>query len=140
VQGLYASLLADPAIPGLTIGANWAKLQPSAGTSSSSFNWTDLDDAFDAATLAHKPVQLIITPGADMPTWLVNEIPSCDLLFTSGSTPANCGTVTFVGYPEVPRAEQTMFPLPWNIVYQRSSAVGSDGKKHYPSVRNCTGS
>ena len=117
-QDLYESLLADPAISGLTIGANWAKLQPSAGSSSSSFDWTDLDDAFDAATLAHKPVQLIITPGADMPTWLVNEIPSCDPLFTSGSAPANCGTVTFVGYPEVQRAGQTMFPLPWNTVYQ----------------------
>jgi uncharacterized protein (TIGR03437 family) len=118
LQGLYASLLADPAISGLTIGADWAKLQPSAGTSASSFDWSDLDDAFDAAAVAHKPVQLIITPGADLPTWLVNEIPSCDPLFTSGSAPANCGTVTFVGYPEVQRAEQTVFPLPWNTVYQ----------------------
>ena len=118
LQGLYSSLLADTAISGLTIGADWAKLQPSAGTSSSSFDWSDLDDAFDAATVAHKPVQLIITPGADMPTWLVNEIPSCDPLFTSGNAPASCGTVTFVGYPEVQRAEQTVFPLPWNTVYQ----------------------
>lgn len=118
LQSLYASLLADPAISGLTIGADWAKLQPSAGTNPSSFDWTDLDDAFDAAAVAHKPVQLIITPGSDMPTWLVNEIPSCDPLFTSGNAPANCGTVTFVGYPEVQRAEQTMFPLPWNTVYQ----------------------
>jgi uncharacterized protein (TIGR03437 family) len=118
LQGLYASLLADPAISGLAIGADWAKHQPSAGTSPSSFSWADLDDAFDAAAVAHKPVQLIITPGANMPTWLVNQIPSCDPLFTSGSAPANCGTVTFVGYPEVQRAEQTMFPLPWNAVYQ----------------------
>ena len=118
LQSLYASLLADPAISGLAIGALWAKLQPSAGTSPSSFDWTDLDDAFDAATVAHKPVQLIITPGTDMPTWLVNQIPSCDPLFTSGSAPANCGTVTFVGYPEVQRAVQTVFPLPWNTVYQ----------------------
>ena len=118
LQSLYASLLADPAISGLTIGADWAKLQPSAGTSSSSFDWSDLDDAFNAAAAAHKPVQLIITPGTDMPTWLVNQIPSCDPLFTSGSAPANCGTVTFVGYPEAQRADQTMFPLPWNTVYQ----------------------
>jgi hypothetical protein len=118
LQSLYASLLADPAISGLTIGALWAKLQPSAGTSASSFDWSDLDDAFDAATAAHKPVQLIITPGADMPTWLVNQIPPCDPLFTTGTEPANCGTVTFVGYPEVQRAVQTVFPLPWNTVYQ----------------------
>jgi uncharacterized protein (TIGR03437 family) len=118
LQSLYASLLADPAISGLTIGANWAKLQPSAGTGSSSFDWSDLDDAFGAATAAHKPVQLIITPGSDMPTWLVNQIPSCDPLFTTGTAPANCGTVTFVGYPEVQRAVQSVFPLPWNTVYQ----------------------
>ncbi len=118
LQNLYATLLADPAISGLTIGATWADLQPSAGTSASSFDWSDLDDAFDAATAAHKPVQLIITPGADMPAWLVKEIPSCDPLFTSGAAPANCGTVTFVGYPEVQRALQTVFPLPWNSVYQ----------------------
>jgi uncharacterized protein (TIGR03437 family) len=118
LQSLYASLLADPAISGLTIGAEWAKLQPSAGTGSSSFDWSDLDDAFAAAATARKSVQLIITPGTDMPTWLVNEIPSCDPLFTSGSAPANCGTVTFVGYPEVQRAVQTVFPLPWNTVYQ----------------------
>ena len=118
LQGLYASLLADPAISGLTIGAEWAKLQPSAGTSSSSFDWSDLDDAFAAAAVAHKLVQLIITPGSDLPTWLVNQIPSCDPLFTAGSAPANCGTVTFVGYPEVQRAVQTVFPLPWNTAYQ----------------------
>jgi uncharacterized protein (TIGR03437 family) len=118
LQNLYETLLADPAISGLTIGADWAKLQPSAGTNSSSFDWSDLDDAFDAATAAHKPLQLIITPGSDMPTWLVNQIPSCDPLFTSGSAPANCGTVTFVGYPEEQRAIQTVFPLPWNTVYQ----------------------
>ena len=118
LQNLYATLLADPSISGLAIGADWGKLQPSAGTSASSFDWADLDDAFDAAAVAHKPVQLIITPGADMPAWLVSQIPSCDPLFTTGSAPANCGTVTFVGYPEVQRAEQTAFPLPWNAVYQ----------------------
>jgi uncharacterized protein (TIGR03437 family) len=118
LQNLYASLLADAAISGLTIGVNWGKLQPSAGTSASSFDWSYLDDAFGSATAAHKSVQLIITPGTDMPAWLVNQIPSCDPLFTSGSAPANCGTVTFVGYPEVQRAAQTAFPLPWNTVYQ----------------------
>ena len=94
LQSLYATLLADPAISGLTIGADWAKLQPSAGTSSSSFDWSDLDDAFEAAAAAHKPVQLILTPGFNSPQWLLNELPSCDPLFTKGSAPSNCGTVT----------------------------------------------
>lgn len=118
LRNLYTTLLADPAISGLTIGDHWDRLQPSSGTSPSSFNWTDLDDGFDVATAAHKSVQLILTPGTDMPTWLVNQIPSCDPLFTTGSAPANCGTVTFVGYPEIQRADQTVFPLPWNTVYQ----------------------
>src|SRR5580765_4538128 len=42
LQGLYASLLADPAISGLAVGAHWDKLQPSAGISPSSFDWSDL--------------------------------------------------------------------------------------------------
>jgi Beta-galactosidase len=118
LQGLYASLLADPAISGLAVGAHWDKLQPSAGTSPSSFDWSDLDDVFEAATAAHKSIQLIITPGVDMPQWLVNQIPSCDPLFTTGSAPSNCGAVTFTGYPEQQRAAQSMYPLPWNTVYQ----------------------
>jgi uncharacterized protein (TIGR03437 family) len=118
LQSLYATLLADRAISGLTIGADWAKLQPSAGTSASSFDWSDLDDAFDAAAAAHKPVQLILTPGFNSPQWLLNELPSCDPLFTKGSAPSNCGTVTFAGYPEEQRALQNMLPLPWNTVYQ----------------------
>ncbi len=109
---------ADPAISGLTIGADWAKLQPSAGTSSSSFDWSDLDDAFAAAAAAHKPVQLILTPGFNSPKWLLNELPSCDPLFSKGSAPSNCGTVSFAGYPEEQRALQNMLPLPWNTVYQ----------------------
>src|SRR5271167_4434359 len=67
LQSLYVTMLAAPGISGLTMGVDWAKLQPSAGTSSSSFDWTDLDDAFAAAAAAHKPVQLILTPGFNSP-------------------------------------------------------------------------
>jgi uncharacterized protein (TIGR03437 family) len=118
LQNLYATLLADPAISGLGVGAHWDKLQPSAGTASSSFDWSDLDDAFTAATAAHKTVQLNITPGTDMPSWLLSQIPSCDPLFTTGTEASNCGTVTFAGFPEQQRASQNMVPLPWNTVYQ----------------------
>src|SRR5690349_21859429 len=118
LQGLYAGLLADPAISGLAVGAHWNKLQPSSGLTDGRFDWSDLDDVFAAATAAHKTIQLIATPGVDMPQWLVNELPSCDPLFTTGSAPSNCGTVTFVGYPQQKRAAQSMYPLPWNPVYQ----------------------
>lgn len=114
LRNLYATLLADPAISGLTIGDHWGNLQPSSTT----FDWSDLDDAFDTAAVAHKSVQLILTPGTDSPLWLLKQIPSCDPLFTTGTAPSDCGTVTFVGYPEAQRADQTQFPLPWNTVYR----------------------
>ena len=120
LRSLYASLLADPAISGITLGAHWDQTQPGNTGSASDYDWGYLDDAFAAATAAQKSVQLIITPGVDAPQWLFNQIPSCDPLFTSGSAPSNCGSVTFVGYPEVQRADQTMFPLPWNTVYQNA--------------------
>ena len=118
LQSLYASLLADPAISGITLGAHWDQTQPSSGNSPSSYDWSYLDDAFAAAGAAQKTVQLIITPGFDSPPWLLAEIPSCDPLFTTGSAPSNCGTVTFVGYPEAQRSDGNVLPLPWNSVYQ----------------------
>jgi uncharacterized protein (TIGR03437 family) len=114
LQKLYANLLADPAISGLTVGAHWDNIQLTA----SSYDWSYLDDAFMAATAANKSVQLIITPGFNSPSWLLAEIPSCDPLFTKGSAAANCGTVTFAGFPEQQHADGNVLPLPWNSVYQ----------------------
>ena len=120
LQNFYAGLLADPAIAGITFGAHWDQTQPSSGTAASSFDWSYLDDVFAAASAAHKTVQLIMTPGVDTPAWLMAELPSCDPLFTKGSAPANCGTVTFVGFPEQQRADTNVMPLPWNTVYQQA--------------------
>ena len=78
LRSLYTSLLADPAISGITLGAHWDQTQPSAGTDPSSFNWTYIDDAFASAAAAQKTVQLIVTPGFDSPPWLIAQIPSCD--------------------------------------------------------------
>ncbi len=118
LRSLYASLLADPAISGITLGAHWGQTQPSSGNTSTSYDWSYLDDAFAAAASAQKTIQLIVTPGVDSPPWLLAEIPSCDPLFTKGSAPADCGTVTFLGFPEAQRADGNVFPLPWNSVYQ----------------------
>ena len=120
LQSLYAGLLADPAIAGIVLGAHWDQTQPSAGNAPASFNWTYLDDAFTAAAAAGKNVQLIMTPGFDSPAWLMAQLPSCDPLFTSGSAPANCGAVTFVGFPEQQRSDGNVLPLPWNSVYQNA--------------------
>jgi uncharacterized protein (TIGR03437 family) len=118
LQSLYGNLLADPAISGITLGAHWDQTQPSSGNSPGSYDWSYLDDAFAVAVSAQKTVQLIITPGFDSPSWLLAEIPSCDPLFTTGSAPSNCGTVTFVGYPEAQRSDGNVLPLPWNSAYQ----------------------
>lgn len=123
LQNFYAGLLADPAIAGITFGAHWDQTQPSSGAAASSFDWSYIDDVFTAATAAHKTVQLIITPGVNSPAWLFAQLPSCDPLFTKGSAPANCGFVTFVGFPEQQRADTNTIPVGWNPVYQQAWAV-----------------
>jgi uncharacterized protein (TIGR03437 family) len=123
LQNFYAGLLADPAIAGIALGAHWDQTQPLSGTAPSSFDWSYLDDVFAAASAAHKTVQLIMTPGVDAPAWLMAQLPSCDPLFKTGSAPANCGSVTFAGFPEQQRADTNVIPLPWNTVYQQAWAA-----------------
>jgi hypothetical protein len=128
LRSLYAGILSNAAISGLATGAHWDAIQLSdppcffnhscSGTLDG-YDWSYLDDVFAEANLAHKTVQLIITPGVDAPQWLLDKIPSCDGLFTTGSAPANCGKVTFVNFPEVQRADGNppVQPLPWNPIY-----------------------
>ncbi len=122
----YAGLLSDPAISGITVGRRWDNiqvsdplciLQHSCLAGPDGYDWSYLDDVFAEAELAHKSVQLIVTPGADAPSWLLAKIPSCDPLFSTGSAPPNCGKVTFTGYPEQQRVDNSELPLPWNPIY-----------------------
>ena len=64
---LYAQLLSDPAVRGLTIGERWDNIQPAE----TAYNWSYLDDAFAVANEFRKPVQLILTPGVDSPPWAI---------------------------------------------------------------------
>lgn len=94
----YAKLLADTAISGIATGLHWDQIQldnplcalnHSCTVSPDGYDWSYVDDVFAEANAAHKTVQLIVTPGTDSPTWLLNLIPSCDGLFTgSGTAPA----------------------------------------------------
>jgi hypothetical protein len=122
LRQLYADLLADTAVAGIALGAHWDNIELSDPSLfhgySDGYDWSYLDDAFDEANAAHKTIQLIITPGFDSPQWLLNKIPPCDPLFTKGKAAADCGTVTFVGYPESTRADGNLLPLPWNDVYK----------------------
>jgi hypothetical protein len=119
LRGVYANLLADPAIAGLTIDERWDRMETTPGPHG--YDWSFLDDAFATAGAVGKTVQLILTPGVDMPQWLRAKIPSCDSLFHGGAAP-DCGTVTFVKFPEVERADSSILPLPWNAVYQQAWA------------------
>ncbi len=123
LQSFYGGLLANPAISGIAFTAHWDKTQTSTGTAAASFDWNYLDDVFAAASAARKTVQILMTPGVDAPAWLMAQLPSCDPLFTKGSAPADCGSVTFSGFPEQQRADTNVMPLPWNTVYQQAWAA-----------------
>ena len=126
---IYTALLADPAISGITVGLHWDHIQlddPACAFTNAcvdgpgGYDWNYLDDAFAAANAAHKTVQLLINPGVESPTWLMNKLPSCDGLFTgTGAAPFNCGKVTFQNFPEQAHADapDPPLPLPWNPVY-----------------------
>jgi len=131
LRGLYGDLLADRAIAGITAGRRWDNIQKedpvcivdhTCTVGTDGIDWSYLDDVFEAAHAAHKPVQLILTPGVDSPPWLFAKIPPCDDLFTKGSAPADCGTMKFAGFPEAQRADGHIFPMPWNKVYQKAWA------------------
>jgi hypothetical protein len=126
LRGIYAQVLANPAIAGIALGEHWNSIEsrPAGpfGTYVHEFDWSYLDDAFDAAHAAHKALRLLITPGIDSPSWLLDEIPPCDGLFrgTPGPVSADCGTVQFRGVPEKGANDVYVFPLPWNSVYQNA--------------------
>ncbi len=125
----YAKLLADPAISGITAGLHWDQIQldsplcffsHSCAAKPDGYDWSYVDDVFAEANATLKTVQLIVTPGTDSPPWLMNQIPSCDGLFSGGGTaPLDCGKATFVGFPEEQRADGNppVLPLPWDPRY-----------------------
>jgi len=129
-EGLFAGLLANPAISGLTIGVHWDVVNPNPPTGAAQpYDWTYLDAAFNQVALWNsqhptappKTVQLITSAGFNSPQWVFNQIPSCDPLFTPGeAAPSNCGKVTITGYTEAGGGDGTVLPLPWNPVYQNA--------------------
>ncbi len=123
-DNLYKQMLADPAISGITLQVHWDTLNPNPPGSPNSYDWTYVDLAFFRAWIwnfqnpgaAPKTIQLIVTPGFQSPDWLFDELPSCDLLFSGGTPPSDCGKATFAGFQEA--QDHNDLPLPWNPVYK----------------------
>ncbi len=123
---LYQSLLADPAISGLTLQVHWDTLNPNPPGAANAYFWNYVDDAFAQASAWNsqnpagipKTVQLIVTPGFNSPPWILNQLTSCNGLFVTPvqTPPSSCGTVTFLGYQE--GGDGTELPLPWNPTYK----------------------
>ena len=120
---LYHAILQDTAVAGLALQVHWDLLNP---TATGPYFWNYVDDAF-AQVLAWntqnpnqppKTIQLIVDPGFQSPTWLLDSIPPCDGLFATPvvTPPSDCGTVVFMGYQETP--DNDVLPLPWNQAYQ----------------------
>ena len=127
-NSLYRDLLDNPAISGLALQAHWDTLNPNPPAAAKPYDWSYLDDAFNQVaawnaqnpTMAPKTIQLMMTPGFQTPTWVLDQIPTCDGLFQSPSQtpPGTCGKATFEGYGEA--TDATELPLPWNPFYKSS--------------------
>ena len=125
-NSFYQDLLSNPAVAGLALQVHWDTLNPNPPGSANAYSWDFVDDAFNQAeawsaqnpSKAPKTIQLIVTPGFQSPTWLLNQIPTCDGLFQTPvvTPPSTCGTATFTGYQEA--GDGTVLPLPWNPVYK----------------------
>jgi len=127
-NGLYQDLLSNPAISGIAIYENWARLNPNPPAAANAYDWSYLDDAFNQASTwnlqnpaqAPKTIQLVPPPGFQTPQWVLDQIPSCDGLFQSPvQTPAStCRKATFSGFVEGGGTRE--LPMPWNPLYKSS--------------------
>lgn len=68
------ALVNNSAVSGLAIRVFWSSLQPEKDR----YDFSTLDAAFAAATAKHKTVQLILVPGFGTPSWVFDELTSCD--------------------------------------------------------------
>ena len=97
LRQMYEDLLANPAISGLTIGEHWDKIQLTDSVYPDGYDFSYLDDAFQAAHDHGKKIRLIITPGFDTPKWLMDKLPEC--VFVNGKLQAPCGKQHSINFP-----------------------------------------
>jgi len=116
----YPATIENPAISGLFLYFHWATLEPQQGH----FDFSRVDQAFQIADSQHKTLQFALVPGFWTPSWLLDELPSCDDWLGSGGrtglAPPPCGKATFGLNEGVALKGQLLeLPLPWNPVYKR---------------------
>ncbi len=137
----FDALLNNPAVSGLAIRIFWSSLQPEK----TRYDFSTLDAAFAAATAKHKTIQLILVPGFGTPSWVLDELPSCDDVPPASGEPAKgrrggraaargqpapsthsesahapCGKATFEVSEGRANGQKQPLPLPWNPTYKSS--------------------
>ena len=136
----FDALLSNPAVSGLAIRTFWSSLQPEK----TRFDFSTLDAAFAAAAAKHKTIQLILVPGFGTPSWVLDELSSCDDVPSAAGEPARgrrggraqsaraqptqstrtesahapCGKATFEVSEGRANGQKQALPLPWNPVYK----------------------
>ena len=123
---LYQDLVGYPAVSGLAIWVNWDALNPNQPPAANAYDWSFTDQAFIAVAAWNsqnpasppKTIQLVPLPGFQTPSWVLDQIPSCDGLFQAPvQTPSsNCGKATFTGFVEGGGTRE--LPMPWNPAYK----------------------
>jgi len=135
------ALVSNPAVSGLAIRTFWSTLQPAKDRD----DFSSLDAAFAAAAAKHKTIQLILVPGFGTPSWVLDELPSCEdgqLPASSGGRrgerpaarggragrgesesgvaagSAHCGKAEFEVSEGRANGTRQFLPLPWNPVYK----------------------
>ena len=122
-RSLLQRVLGNAAVSGIAVGEHWDHIQMSNSSYPyepvGGYDWSYLDDVFSVADHLHKPVQLLITPGANSPQALLDVLPSCNSLFAPRryARPKRCGSVVFPRLQESIHADSDVLPLPWNKRY-----------------------
>lgn len=136
------ALVNNSAVSGLAIRVFWSSIQPAKDR----YDFSQLDAAFAAAAAKHKTIQLILVPGFGTPSWVLDEIPICDMGESAPSSgggrrggargetrrggaaraestpttpaPSNCGKALFEVSEGRANGQQQPLPMPWNPTYK----------------------
>jgi hypothetical protein len=143
-----AALVANPAVSGIDAEIRWRDLNPAPGV----YTWNDLEDVLSAVDAwnqsnpgkPRKTVQIGVNPGFSSPSWVFDNMASCDAMFGAlpeanpdgtlnpsyvpydpprpSLVPQDCGYVTFLE-AESGSTPLLPLPLPWSPYYMSAWAT-----------------